>query len=438
MSMMHAGKVLDSDAPAKLVEKRGAATLEEAFIGYLIEAAGGPEASAPTPEAQQPSSSAHETSEHRAFSLQRLFSYSWREALELQRDPVRATLALAGSLILMFVMGFGITMDVEDLRYAVLDRDQSSISQNYALELSGSRYFIEQPPIIDYQDLDQRMRSGDIALAVEIPANFGRNLLRGRPVEIAAWVDGSMPQRAETIQGYVQSMHNQWLTERARQQGIDSRSLASIQSRYRYNPDVESLKAMVPAVIPLLLLMLPAMLTALAVVREKELGSIINLYVTPITRTEFLLGKQLPYVALAMLNFLCLSLLAVTVFGVPVSGSYPTLLLATAIFCFISTGMGLLASTLTSSQIAAMFIAMVGTIVPASQLAGMINPVSSLEGMGRMVGEVYPATHMFSISRGVFSKGLGLGDLHDSLWPLLVALPIILGAAVALLRKQER
>lgn len=438
MSMMHAGKVLDSDAPAKLVEKRGAATLEEAFIGYLIEAAGGPEASAPTPEAQQPSSSAHETSEHRAFSLQRLFSYSWREALELQRDPVRATLALAGSLILMFVMGFGITMDVEDLRYAVLDRDQSSISQNYALELSGSRYFIEQPPIIDYQDLDQRMRSGDIALAVEIPANFGRNLLRGRPVEIAAWVDGSMPQRAETIQGYVQSMHNQWLTERARQQGIDSRSLASIQSRYRYNPDVESLKAMVPAVIPLLLLMLPAMLTALAVVREKELGSIINLYVTPITRTEFLLGKQLPYVDLAMLNFLCLSLLAVTVFGVPVSGSYPTLLLATAIFCFISTGMGLLASTLTSSQIAAMFIAMVGTIVPASQLAGMINPVSSLEGMGRMVGEVYPATHMFSISRGVFSKGLGLGDLHDSLWPLLVALPIILGAAVALLRKQER
>lgn len=438
MSMMHAGKVLDSDAPAKLVEKRGAATLEEAFIGYLIEVAGGPEASAPTPEAQQPSSSAHETSEHRAFSLQRLFSYSWREALELQRDPVRATLALAGSLILMFVMGFGITMDVEDLRYAVLDRDQSSISQNYALELSGSRYFIEQPPIIDYQDLDQRMRSGDIALAVEIPANFGRNLLRGRPVEIAAWVDGSMPQRAETIQGYVQSMHNQWLTERARQQGIDSRSLASIQSRYRYNPDVESLKAMVPAVIPLLLLMLPAMLTALAVVREKELGSIINLYVTPITRTEFLLGKQLPYVALAMLNFLCLSLLAVTVFGVPVSGSYPTLLLATAIFCFISTGMGLLASTLTSSQIAAMFIAMVGTIVPASQLAGMINPVSSLEGMGRMVGEVYPATHMFSISRGVFSKGLGLGDLHDSLWPLLVALPIILGAAVALLRKQER
>lgn len=438
MSMMHAGKVLDSDAPAKLVEKRGAATLEEAFIGYLIEAAGGPEASAPTPEAQQPSSSAHETSEHRAFSLQRLFSYNWREALELQRDPVRATLALAGSLILMFVMGFGITMDVEDLRYAVLDRDQSSISQNYALELSGSRYFIEQPPIIDYQDLDQRMRSGDIALAVEIPANFGRNLLRGRPVEIAAWVDGSMPQRAETIQGYVQSMHNQWLTERARQQGIDSRSLASIQSRYRYNPDVESLKAMVPAVIPLLLLMLPAMLTALAVVREKELGSIINLYVTPITRTEFLLGKQLPYVALAMLNFLCLSLLAVTVFGVPVSGSYPTLLLATAIFCFISTGMGLLASTLTSSQIAAMFIAMVGTIVPASQLAGMINPVSSLEGMGRMVGEVYPATHMFSISRGVFSKGLGLGDLHDSLWPLLVALPIILGAAVALLRKQER
>jgi ribosome-dependent ATPase len=346
---------------------------------------------------------------------------------------------LAGSLILMFVMGFGITMDVEDLRYAVLDRDQTTLSTNYTLELSGSRYFLKQPPITDYDEMDRRMRSGDIALAVEIPPGFGRDLMRGRPVEVAAWIDGAMPQRAETIRGYMQVMHGQWLAEQARQQlGIKSSGAASIQSRYRYNPNVESLTAMVPAVIPLLLLMLPAMLTALAVVREKELGSIINLYVPPITRTEFLLGKQLPYVALAMLDFLCMSLLAVTVFGVPVTGNYPTLVLATFIFCLISTGMGLLASTLTSSQIAAMFIAMVGTIVPASQLAGLIDPVSSLEGMGRLVGEVYPATHMFSISRGVFSKGLGLGDLLAPLWSLLAALPVILGAAVALLRKQER
>ncbi|MGV8501563.1 ribosome-associated ATPase/putative transporter RbbA [Pseudomonas aeruginosa] len=440
MSMMHAGKVLDSDAPANLVEKRGAKTLEEAFIGYLIEAGGDQTAAQEAPAVAGPAAvqpEAH-SARHQAFSLQRLLSYSWREALELQRDPVRATLALAGSLILMCVMGFGITMDVEDLRYAVLDRDQSTVSQNYALSLSGSRYFLEQPPLADYEDLDRRMRRGDISLAIEIPPGFGRDILRGRDVQVGAWIDGSMPTRAETIQGYVQGMHQHWLAEQARTRlGVDAAEPATVQPRYRYNPDIQSLKAMVPAVMPLLLLMLPAMLTALAVVREKELGSIINLYVTPVSRTEFLLGKQLPYVLLAMINFFCLSLLAVTVFGVPITGSFLALTLANLLFCIIATGMGLLASTITRSQIAAMFFTMIGTLLPAVQLAGLINPVSSLEGAARLVGEAYPATHMFNISRGVFSKALGLQELQSAFWPLLVAVPVILAASVALLKKQE-
>jgi ribosome-dependent ATPase len=194
---------------------------------------------------------------------------------------------------------------------------------------------------------------------------------------------------------------------------------------------------MVPAVIPILLLMLPAMLTALAVVREKEMGSIVNLYVTPITRTEFLVGKQVPYVVLAMVNFGIMSLAAVSLFGVPMTGSFPTLALAAFLFSLSATGMGLLASTLTRSQIAAMFFAMVGTMIPAMQFAGLINPVSSLQGAGRVIGEMYPATHMFLISRGVFAKALGLSDLRGEFWPLLVAGPVILGVSIALLRKQE-
>ncbi|MDM1697240.1 ribosome-associated ATPase/putative transporter RbbA [Thiopseudomonas alkaliphila] len=438
MSMMHAGKVLDSDVPARLVEKRGAKDLEQAFIGYLLEAGGG------TPDSDQLASTpaieaATATNQRpKRFSLQRLLSYTWREALELQRDPVRATLALVGSLILMFVMGFGISMDVEDLRYAVLDRDQTTFSQNYTLNLSGSRYFIEQPPITDYADLDQRMRSGEIALAIEIPSGFGRDILRGKQVEIGAWIDGAMPTRAETVQGYVQGIHQQWLMDQIAQSGVKLPSTARVETRFRYNPDVKSLPAMVPAVIPLLLLMLPAMLTALAVVREKELGSIVNLYVTPVTRFEFLLGKQLPYIGLAMLNFLCLSFLAVTVFGVPIKGSFFALSLAVFMFCVISTGMGLLASTITNSQIAAMFFAMVGTLVPSMQFAGLLNPVSSMEGVARFVGEIYPATHMFLISRGVFNKALVLQDVTGSLWAMMWSIPVIIGLAIFLLKKQER
>ena len=446
MSMMHAGKVLDSDVPARLVEKRGAKTLEEAFIGYLVEAEGGTAAPASQPPAadqadQPPAVPAEHGGGHSAggFSLQRMFSYLWRETLELQRDPVRATLALGGSLLLMFVIGFGITMDVEDLSYAVLDRDQTTLSQNYTLNLAGSRYFTEHAPIIDYEDLDRRMRNGELSLAIEIPPGFSRDVLRGQNVQIGAWIDGAMPQRAETVQGYVQGMHQHWLLVQASERsGASAAGNASVETRFRYNPDVKSLPAMVPAVIPLLLLMLPAMLTALAVVREKETGSITNLYVTPVTRIEFLLGKQLPYVGLAMVNFLLMSLLAVTIFGVPVKGSFFTLALAALIFSFAATGMGLLASAVTRSQIAAMFFAMIGTLIPATQFAGLIDPVSSLEGSSKFIGEIYPATHMISISRGVFSKSLGLADLTGPLWSMLISVPVILGVAVLLLKKQER
>ena len=445
MSMMHAGKVLDSDVPARLVEKRGAKTLEEAFIGYLVEAEGGTAAPASQPGAadheEQPSAAPAEHGGHRSggFSLQRMFSYLWRETLELQRDPVRATLALGGSLLLMFVIGFGITMDVEDLSYAVLDRDQTTLSQNYTLNLAGSRYFTEHAPIVDYDDLDRRMRNGELSLAIEIPPGFSRDVLRGQNVQIGAWIDGAMPQRAETVQGYVQGMHQHWLLVQASERsGASAAGNASVETRFRYNPDVKSLPAMVPAVIPLLLLMLPAMLTALAVVREKETGSITNLYVTPVTRIEFLLGKQLPYVGLAMVNFLLMSLLAVTIFGVPVTGSFFTLSLAALIFSFAATGMGLLASAVTRSQIAAMFFAMIGTIIPATQFAGLIDPVSSLEGSSKFIGEIYPATHMISISRGVFNKSLGLADLTGPLWSMLISVPVILGVAVLLLKKQER
>ncbi|GAA5232920.1 ribosome-associated ATPase/putative transporter RbbA [Verticiella sediminum] len=436
ISLMHAGKVLVSDTPAAIVEQRSARDLEEAFIAYLQEASGAEPA---PPAGTAPAAHAGEAGDkRRAFSLQRLYSYTWREALELRRDPVRATLALVGSLILMFVMGFGISLDVEDLTYAVLDRDQTGLSQNYALNLSGSRYFVEHAPIRDYAELDQRMRSGELSLAIEIPPGFARTVARGGQAEIGAWINGAMPQRAETVQGYVQGIHQQWLLQQASERlGMRVSPAVSIETRYRYNPDVRSLPAMVPAVIPLLLLMLPAMLTALAVVREKELGSIINLYVTPVTRLEFLVGKQIPYIVLGMVNFLAMALLAVTVFGVPITGSFPTLLGATVLFVVGATGMGLLASTLTRSQIAALFFTLIGTLIPAVQFAGLLNPVSSLEGAGRVIGEIYPATYMLTISRGVFSKALGLGDLHQAFWPLAIAIPVIMGLTLLLLKKQD-
>ena len=444
ISLMNDGRVLASDAPWEIVKKRGAKTLEEAFIAYLEDADPAETEADATPRAPVSAApqgiSTHPRMRHRGFNFARAFSYTLREALELRRDPVRLVMALFGSLILMLIMGYGITMDVNDLSYAVLDRDQTSLSQNYALNLSGSRYFVERPPLADYADLDRRMRSGELSLAIEIPSGFARDVQRGTPVQIGAWIDGAMPQRAETVQGYVQGMHQGWLIDIAKTRfGQDiTAGGATIETRFRYNPDVKSLPAMVPAVIPLLLLMIPAMLTALSVVREKELGSIINLYVTPVTRSEFLIGKQIPYIVLAMLNFLLMSLVTVTLFDVPVKGSFLTLTLATLIYVGFSTGFGLFASTFTRSQIAAMFFAMIGSMLPAIQFAGMINPVSSLEGAGRIIGQAYPATHYIAISRGVFNKALGMADLHAAFTPMILAALFILGLSIAMLRKQEQ
>lgn len=460
ISLMHAGRVLVSAAPQELVRLRGSATLEQAFIAYLQDATNASAAALPAATSTAASASAPAAAETPATtasvtasaapphatatrgwraSLARAYSYTLRETLELRRDPVRATLALLGTAILMFIIGYGINLDVEHLSYAVLDHDQSGLSQNYTLNLAGSRYFIERPPIKDYNDLDQRMRNGELAMAIEIPAGFGRDLQRGAPVQLGAWIDGAMPLRAETTRGYLLSLHQSWLADMAvHRLGMHPASAGGIETRYRYNPDVKSLPAMIPAVIPMLLMMIPAMLSALSVVREKELGSILNLYVTPVTRAEFLLGKQLPYIALGMFNFALMTLLAVTAFGVPLKGSLLTITLGALLYVICATGLGLLASSFTRSQIAALFVTMIGTIIPCVQFSGLLNPVSGLEGPGRLIGKIYPATHFLTISRGVFNKALDLAHLGNAFLPLAVAVPVIVLLSVLLLRKQER
>ncbi|MBM2775652.1 ribosome-associated ATPase/putative transporter RbbA [Burkholderia territorii] len=449
ISLMHAGRVLASAAPAELVRQRGAATLEDAFIGYLSDAqradgaqrAGDATADAPSDAGWLAAPPAAASAGHAAawFSPSRAGSYLWREVLELRRDPLRATLALFGSLVLMCVISIGISLDVDNLTFAVLDRDQSILSQDYAQNLAGSRYFVPRAPLADDRDIERRMRNGQLSLALEIPPGFARDVARGRRVEIGAWVDGAMPMRAETIRGYVAGMHENWLRDQARRRlGVSLVPAVDIAIRYRYNPDVKSLPAMIPAIMPMLLLMLPAMLTALAVVRERELGSIVNLYVTPVTRAEFLLGKQAPYVMLAMLNFLLMVVLADVVFGVRIKGSFATLAAAVLIFNVVATGIGLFASTFTRSQIAAIFMTIVGTLIPVVQFSGLLTPLSSLEGSGKWIGTVYPATYMLAISRGVYNKALGLADLSSQFWPMLAAVPVILVMTGVLLRKQER
>ncbi len=439
ISLMDSGRVLATGTPAELVKARAAATLEDAFISYLEAAT---ESRALTIDHQTLPASPpirRQTRARSMFSLQRLLAYTIREALELLRDPIRLGFSLLGTTLLMLVFGFGVSTDVNNLSFAVLDRDQSPESRAYLEELRGSSYFVEKAPLTTYAELDNRLKSGNISAAIEIPTNFGSDIKRGRPAFVNALVDGAMPFRAETIRGYLQGMHQLYLTDPAVKTTLPSASpLTDNEIRFKYNQDFDSIYAMVPSNMSMLLALFPAILMALAIVREKELGSITNLYVTPVSRLEFLLGKQLPYVAVAMANFTLMLLLALFVFKVPLKGSFPTLLVGALIYVTTMTAYGMRISAYTKTQIAALFGTAILTVLPATQFAGMMTPVSSLATEAQIIGRGFPMTYFVPISVGTFTKGLGFSDLGVDLLALAAFVPVLTVLSVLLLRKQER
>ncbi|WP_340120073.1 ribosome-associated ATPase/putative transporter RbbA [Pelagibius sp. 7325] len=448
ISLMHAGKVLASDTPEALTAARHADSLEDAFIAYLEEATlegvtgeSGEAANGAKPVrlAQEDGGAAPRRAAF-GFSPRRLLAYSRREAMELLRDTIRLAFALGGTALLLLVFGYGITFDVENLTYAAFDRDRTPESRRYLESFAGSRYFEERAPIGSYAEMDRRLQSGEITLAVEIPPDFGKNLLRARRPEVAAWIDGSMPFRAETVRGYLEGLHRGYLADLAqRAPDLALPALpAEIQSRYRYNQNFESVNAMVPANIVIMLVFIPAILMALGVVREKELGSITNLYVTPVSRLEFLLGKQLPYVVIGMVNFLMMAALAVFLFGVPVKGSFLALSFGAFLYVIATTGVGLLVSSFTRTQIAALFGTAILTMVPSVLFSGMMQPVSSLEGGAALIGKGFPAGYFMTICVGTFTKALGFAELRDSFLSLALFFPVLTTVSLLLLKKQER
>ena len=444
ISLMDAGRVLVTDTPQNLVRARGARTLEDAFIGYLEEAGKArgiaPSDSGPLIE-QAPPTEIGQPTDGRLFSLRRLLAYAIRESFELLRDPIRLSFALGGTAFLMLLFGYGITTDVDSLSFAVLDRDNSFQSRAYVSELRGSAYFVERPPLKDANDLEERLKSGQVSVTIEIPPGFGRDLKKRRPSAVGVWIDGAMPFRAETIRGYLQGVHQQFLADPAIRGNAAAEApatAAAIVVRFRYNQDFDSIYAMAPAQIALLLALIPAILMALAIVREKELGSIVNLYVTPVTRLEFLIGKQLPYIALAMINFAVMLAMAIFLFGVPLKGSLSLLVVSALVYVTATTAYGRVISTFTRTQIAALFGTAILTVLPATMFSGMLTPVSSITGMGAVLGRLFPMTYFVPISVGTFTKGLGFADLGGHLLLLALFIPALTLISLVLLRPQEK
>ncbi|WP_138933457.1 ribosome-associated ATPase/putative transporter RbbA [Roseovarius arcticus] len=446
ISLMHAGKVLVTGAPQEIIAARGMETLEDAFIAHMLDAM--PQEKTDSDVDLALNETPASPSGTQRFSLRRLLAYTAREAMQVRRDPVRLAFSFIGSAVLLLIMSFGISQEVRGIPFAVFDLDRSPESRAYLSGFEESDWFRQMAPIHDPGELDRRMVSGELALALQIPPDFGDSVRRGETAEIAALIDGTDTSRAGTVESYVKGAHSHTTTASAQSalalsalaaaQGQDQAAPASLEPRFLYNPSMESLPAIGPSIPPLLLLLFPAVLMAVSVAREKEIGTITNFYVTPTGRAEFLIGKQLVYIGITLLNFIILTVLVVTVLDVPLKGSPAALVLGALLYAVAATGYGLLVSMMAKTQVTAVFAAAILSVMPTLQFSGMITPVSSLEGPARIVGTLWPTTWYMGLSVGTFTKGLGLPELSGHLLRLAAFGPVLTALAIFALRKQER
>ena len=372
------------------------------------------------------------------FSM--IWTFARREAKELLRDKIRLFFAVFGPLIIMASVSWGISFDVRNLKFAVYDRDQTAASRELVEYFDGSRYFLQQPPIQSEAEIDTVLKSSGAILVIDIPSGFGRDLARGLKPEVGFYVDGSMPFNATNIRGYIGSLITAYTKDRIAESGlpVSLKAPAGIEPRFMYNQDFDSINAIAPGVMMLVLMMIPAMMSAVGVVREREIGSIANFYASPAAVAQYLIGKQLPYIAVGMVNFAAMMLMIIYLFGVPLKGSFTGLAVGTLLMVSASTALGLLISCFVRSQLAAIFATAIITMIPAQTYSGFIYPLSTMEGGALIIGKTFPSSWYYTVSVGSFTKGLHTADLLHEYAAIAAFAATSLILACVLLKKQEK
>mgnify|MGYP001741375126 CR=1 FL=1 len=372
------------------------------------------------------------------FSM--IWTFARREAKELLRDKIRLFFAVFGPLIIMASVSWGISFDVRNLKFAVYDRDQTAASRELVEYFDGSRYFLQQPPIQSEAEIDTVLKSSGAILVIDIPSGFGRDLARGLKPEVGFYVDGSMPFNATNIRGYIGSLITAYTKDRIAESGlpVSLKAPAGIEPRFMYNQDFNSINAIAPGVMMLVLMMIPAMMSAVGVVREREIGSIANFYASPAAVAQYLIGKQLPYIAVGMVNFAAMMLMIIYLFGVPLKGSFAGLAIGTLLMVSATTALGLLISCFVRSQLAAIFATAIITMIPAQTYSGFLYPLSTMEGGALVIGKTFPSSWYYTVSVGSFTKGLHTADLLHEYAAIAAFAATSLILACVLLKKQEK
>lgn len=474
ISFMHKGMVLAVGAPEELRVAKKAPTLEQAFIDYISESERESQGSQPQKiesltekRAQGKPAAANGAAAPSALGASRgetgdavanaetaipklsffpmVYAFARREMTELLRDRIRMFFGVVGPSILIVVCSLCFSLDIREVRYAAMDLDNTSQSRRLLDSFNGVEAFQKQPDARSLAELEDRIRTSDLHFAVVIPENFGRDLLRGSSPTVSMYVDGNSTFVANNAIGYAQSAVMRFAQEHMAQAAMLSGQggaepitpLDLFETRYMYNPELKSIDVVSPGILTIVLLLIPAMLTALGVVREKEIGSIHNFYRSPATSAEFLIGKQLPYIVLSLFSAVLLFLEMTLGLGVPFKGNALSFFAAALVYFAVGTATGLVMSAALRTQLAALIATTLFTLLPSTNFSGLYSPMSSMPPAVIALAQLFPAGWFQFISKGSFAKGIGWAQTWQFVWPMLLILSVYLIIASLALKKQE-
>jgi ABC-2 type transport system permease protein len=365
-----------------------------------------------------------------------------KETREILRDPIYLGLAIVVPALVMTLLGLGFVLDVKNLPVAFYDQDHSPLSRDYIYSFTNSEYFKLVTFATDLDNVDELLQSGKVRAVVIIPPDFSRELNDGKRATVQILVDGSFATRALIVSGYMAAIDGQFSARMASEylvrRGITRTSLlpVDVEGRVWFNPSLESKNSIVPGFLVISLMFYPGLLASLVIVREKERGTIFNLYCSPVSRWEVIVGKAIPYIGLAFVDYFLLFALCLFVFHARFVGSFLVLTIAALLYIACCIGLGLVISVFCRTQVAAMLITFVGLMTPSMLFSGMITPIASMDRSAQAISHLIPASYFMGMVRGVFLKGLGISYyLTDFLTLGLFAL-VVYGIAMLAFRKK--
>lgn len=377
------------------------------------------------------------------FSIRRITAVAKKEFLEIIRNKLGFILTIIAPVMIFFLFAYGLPLDVKHIPMALLDEDKTNESRKLADVFENNNIFDIKQMLSSFDEMDKIIRLGDVRVCLVIPGGFEKNIQRGKPQNIFAFVDATWTNRASIIGGYIDlilaSFNAKIITNFSMKKfgaNKDKSEPVRLFINPWFNPTLRSEDFMLPGVIAIVLIFLPPIIAAISITKEKETGSILNMYCSALSKTEYIIGKSLPYIILTYFNFILYLIFTISIFDVPLRGSLPLLLIVSLIYIAGTIAIGLFVAVLVNSQIAAILIVSIATMLTSSMYSGYITPVNCMEQNAQSIAKMLLPTYYIDFTRKLMVKGVGLDYLSGDVL-CLIAISLILYSVTIILFKKK-